>query len=193
MHAVRSYAGSVPLLIVGLVSSRCCCRSCCCPSRCATLPGRHGSPSGARVGGQPQHRWVPDRGRRRGESPRPSPHSGCRLRCRPPPGRCSLGALLGLIGLSLSEWETRAGHLYFTPNRWLVGALTLLVVARLAYGAWRMWDAWLAWGGQSGWLSSSSAAGSLAAGALLIGYGLGFWSAVRWRIARRKAALLMQI
>jgi len=103
------------------------------------------------------------------------------------------GALLGLIGLSLSEWETRAGHLYFTPNRWLVGALTLLVIARLAYGAWRFWGAWLAWGGEAGWLASAGASGSLAAGALLIGYGLGFWSAVRWRIARRKAALLMQI
>ena len=108
-------------------------------------------------------------------------------------GALLVGALLGLIGLSLSEWETREGRLYFTPNRWLVGALTLLVVARLGYGAWRMWYAWLGWGGQSGWLSTSSAAGSLAAGALLIGYGLGFWSAVRWRIARRKAALLMQI
>ena len=108
-------------------------------------------------------------------------------------GALLLGALLGIVGLSLSHWETHAGHLYFTPNRWLVGALTLLVVARLAYGAWRMWDAWLAWGGQSGWLSSAAASGSLAAAALLIGYGLGFWSAVRWRIARRKAAQLMQI
>ena len=108
-------------------------------------------------------------------------------------GALLAGALLGLIGLTLSEWETRAGHLYFTPNRWLVGALTMLVVARLAYGAWRVWDAWMEWGGQSGWLASSSATGSLAAGALLIGYGLGFWSAVRWRIARRRAAQLMQI
>jgi hypothetical protein len=108
-------------------------------------------------------------------------------------GALLAGALLGLIGLSLSAWETRAGHLYFTPNRWLVGALTLLVVARLAYGAWRFWDAWLAWGGEAGWLTSTGTSGSLAAGALLIGYGLGFWSAVRWRIARRKAAMLMQI
>jgi hypothetical protein len=107
-------------------------------------------------------------------------------------GLCA-GALFGLIGLSLSKWETRAGHLYFTPNRWLVGALTLLVVARLGYGAWRFWQAWVAWGGEAGWLASTAASGSLAAGALLIGYGLGFWSAVRWRIARRKAAMLMQI
>ena len=103
------------------------------------------------------------------------------------------GALLGVVGLSLSAWDTHGGQLYFTPNRWLVGALTLLVVARLAYGAWRFWQAWLEWGGQAGWLQSTAASGSLAAGALLIGYGLGFWSAVRWRIAKRKAAVLMQI
>jgi hypothetical protein len=67
-------------------------------------------------------------------------------------GALLAGALLGLLGLSLSDWETRAGHLYFTPNRWLVGALTLLVIARLAYGAWRFWGAWMAWGGEAGWL-----------------------------------------
>jgi hypothetical protein len=108
-------------------------------------------------------------------------------------GALLMGSVLGIIGLSLSQWETRAGHVYFTPNRWLVGVLTLLVVARLAYGAWRTWQAWAAWGGQAGWFSSAAASGSLAAGALLIGYGLGFWSAVRWRIARRQAAQLMQI
>jgi hypothetical protein len=108
-------------------------------------------------------------------------------------GALLAGALLGMVGLSLSHWETHAGDLYFTPNRWLVGVLTLLVLARLAYGAWRIWDAWLEWGGQPGWVSSAAASGSLAAGALLIGYGLGFWCAVRWRIARRQAAQLMQI
>ena len=108
-------------------------------------------------------------------------------------GALLAGALFGLIGLSLSKWEMHAGHLYFTPNRWLVAALTLLVVARLGYGAWRFWDAWLQLGDEAGWVSSTAVSGSLAAGALLIGYGLGFWSAVRWRIARRKAAMLMHI
>ena len=51
------------------------------------------------------------------------------------------GVLLGVIGLWLSRWERGDGALYFTPNRWLVGVLTLLVLARLGYGAWRTWDA----------------------------------------------------
>lgn len=92
------------------------------------------------------------------------------------------GVLLGVIGLWLSRWERGDGALYFTPNRWLVGVLTLLVLARLGYGAWRTWDAVSSWGASPGWLASAGVPGSLAAGALLIGYGLGFWSAVRWRI-----------
>lgn len=104
-----------------------------------------------------------------------------------------VGALLGLIGLSLSVWESRAGVLYFTPNRWLVATLTLLVILRLGYGVWRAWHAWVHWGAQPGWLASAGVAGSLAAGALIIGYGLGFWAGVRWRIARRQAARLRYI
>jgi membrane protein CcdC involved in cytochrome C biogenesis len=98
------------------------------------------------------------------------------------------GVLLGAIGLSLSVWENRAGIMYFRPNRGLVGVLTGLVVVRLAYGVWRSWHAWLTWGGQAGWLSSAGIAGSIAAGALLVGYGLAFWVGVRWRISRRQSA-----
>ena len=106
-------------------------------------------------------------------------------------GALLLGALLGLIGLSLSTWESDAGIVYFTPNRWLVFVLTALVVLRLAYGAWASWYAWTTGGGEPGWFASAGTGGSLAAGAVLIGYGLGFWSGVRWRIARRRAARMM--
>jgi hypothetical protein len=99
-----------------------------------------------------------------------------------------VGAVLGAIGLSLSAWENRAGIMYFRPNRWLVGVLTALVLLRLGYGVWRSWHAWMTWGGQAGWLSSAGVAGSIAAGALLVGYGLGFWVGVRWRISRRQSA-----
>lgn len=95
------------------------------------------------------------------------------------------GVVTGVIGLWLSRWESFDGTLYFTPNRWLVTVLTLVVVGRLGYGAWRTWDAWASWGSQGGWLASAGVPGSLAAGALLIGYGLGFWSSVRWRIGQR--------
>ena len=103
------------------------------------------------------------------------------------------GIVLGLVGLLSSRWESQAGILYFTPNRWLVVVLTTLVLLRLAYGAWRTWQAWSTWGGESGWLATAGVAGSLAAGALLIGYGFGFWAGVRWRIARRRDSRLRYI
>ena len=108
-------------------------------------------------------------------------------------GALVAGVLLGAIGLSLSAWENRGGTMYFRPNRWLVGVLTAMVLLRLAYGAWRSWNAWLTWGGEAGWLSSAGVAGSIAAGALLVGYGLGFWVGVRWRISRRQSAGLRYI
>jgi hypothetical protein len=103
------------------------------------------------------------------------------------------GLILGLIGLSLSHWESDAGVMHFTPNRWLVGVLTLLVVARLLYGVWRAWMAWDSWGGVAGWTAEAGLAGSVAAGGLLIGYGLGFWGGVRWRIAKRRAARMRYV
>ncbi len=103
------------------------------------------------------------------------------------------GLLLGVIGLSLSHWESNAGVMHFTPNRWLVGVLTLLVVTRLLYGVWRAWVAWGTWGAVPGWTTEAGIAGSVAAGALLIGYGVGFWGGVRWRIAKRRAARMRYV
>ena len=103
------------------------------------------------------------------------------------------GALLGVVGLWLSRWESTAGILYFTPNRWLVTALTTLVLVRLGYGAWRAWHAWAAAANDAGWLATAGVAGSLGAGALLIGYGVGFWGGVRLRIARRRENRLRYI
>lgn len=100
------------------------------------------------------------------------------------------GGLIGGLGLLLSRWESDAGVLFFTPNRWLVLVVTLLVLARLAWGGWRAWQAWTLSGGEAGWLSQAGVSGSLAAGAILVGYGLGFWAGVRWRIARRREARL---
>lgn len=100
-------------------------------------------------------------------------------------GGLVLGALLGSAGLLLSRWESQGGILHFTPNRWLVLAVTVLVVARLGYGVWRGWHAWGVAADQS-WLAEAGVAGSLAAGAVVIGYGLAFWTGVRWRIGRRR-------
>jgi hypothetical protein len=91
------------------------------------------------------------------------------------------GCLLGLAGLALSEWESVRGSLYYTPNRWLVLAITLLVTARLAFGFWRSWQAWRVTPDYASWAAAGAAA-SLAAGAVVLGYYLTYWLGVRRRL-----------
>src|SRR5262245_42481156 len=43
------------------------------------------------------------------------------------------GALLGLVGVWISRWESTRHALHYTPNRWLVLGVTLLVTARMLY------------------------------------------------------------
>jgi hypothetical protein len=92
------------------------------------------------------------------------------------------GCLLGLVGLALSQWESARGSLHYTPNRWLVLGITLVVTARLAFGFWRSWQAWRAMPDYASWLAASGAAGSLAAGAVVLGYYLTYWLGVRRRL-----------
>jgi hypothetical protein len=94
------------------------------------------------------------------------------------------GGVLGLVGLALSRWEASERTLHYTPNRWLVLAILLVVTARLAYGVWRAWHAWHTTPAEDSWLVASGAAGSLAAGALVVGYYLTYWAGV-WRRFRR--------
>ena len=91
----------------------------------------------------------------------------------------AIGALLGFVGLWLTRWESDDEPLHFTPNRWLVLAILLAVAARIGYGFWRAWEAW-----QSGFAGQSwvvARAQSLAAGAVVLGYYLVFWTGVRRR------------
>lgn len=96
------------------------------------------------------------------------------------------GALLGFLGLALTRWETTPRSLHYTPNRWLVLSMMLLVSARLVYGFWRGWRAWQATPDDVSWLAASGAAGSLGAGAVIIGYYLIFWTGVRRRADRHR-------
>jgi hypothetical protein len=82
----------------------------------------------------------------------------------------------------LSRWEATPGALHYTPNRWLVLAITLSVASRLLYGMWRGWQAWQAGLNGAPWLVASGAAGSLAAGAVVLGYYLIYWLGVRRRL-----------
>ena len=94
------------------------------------------------------------------------------------------GGLLGLLGIWLSRWETTPAALHYTPNRWLVLGLMLVVVSRLVYGIWRGWHAWRSAPGDGSALAAFGVAGSLAAGALVLGYYLAYWIGV-WHRARR--------
>lgn len=91
------------------------------------------------------------------------------------------GCLLGIMGLGLTRWEPAPDSLHFTPNRLLVLGITLVVTARLLYGFWRGLHAWRAGVEGASWFSESGVAGSMAAGAVVLGYYLAYWFGVRRR------------
>jgi hypothetical protein len=94
------------------------------------------------------------------------------------------GGLLGLLGLAWTRWERTPGALYFTPNRWLVLLITLAVSARMLYGLCRIWRAWRTTGSDESWLAAAGIPGSMAVGALVIGYYLTYFSGVVLKIRR---------
>jgi hypothetical protein len=96
----------------------------------------------------------------------------------------TLGCVLGLIGLALTRWEPSPRALYYTPNRWLVLGITLVVTARVLYGFWRGWQAWRSAIEGGAWIVASGAAGALAAGAVVLGYYVIYWAGVRRRLMR---------
>ena len=94
------------------------------------------------------------------------------------------GVVLGWLGLALSRWEHTPRTLYYTPNHWLVLVITLAVTARLLYGFWRIWHAWRTATAGESWHTSAGVAGSLAVGALVVGYYLSYSAGVYRRIKR---------
>ena len=95
-----------------------------------------------------------------------------------------VGALLGMLGLLLTRWEPGIRELYYTPNRWLVLLVTLIVSARILYGLVRaVWAAQAGIGGTSV-IDAFGIPGSLGAGGTVIGYYLTYAIGVRWRIRR---------
>jgi hypothetical protein len=94
------------------------------------------------------------------------------------------GILLGLLGLKLTRWERAPRTLHYTPNRWLVLLITLAVTSRLLYGVWRVWHSWRTTGADGSWLASAGIPGSMAVGALVIGYYFAYAAGVSWRLGR---------
>ena len=93
------------------------------------------------------------------------------------------GNLLGLLGLATTRWEPSPRGLWYTPNRWLVLLVTLVVTARVSYGFWRVWHAWHRGVGQS-WLDAFGVAQSMAAGAVVLGYYLFYFAGLRRRLPK---------
>jgi hypothetical protein len=101
------------------------------------------------------------------------------------------GVALGIVGLWLSRWERAPQSLHYTPNRWLVLAVTFLVTARILFGLWRSWHAWhlaSATGADTSLVTTFGVAGSLAAGAVVLGYYLSYWLGIRRRLRRHLTA-----
>jgi hypothetical protein len=95
-----------------------------------------------------------------------------------------IGCVLGLIAVAMTRWEYVADRLQYTPNRWLVLMITLVIAGRVLYGFWRTWEAWRASVESMAWVAASGVAASMSAGAVALGYYLVFWTGVRRRIRR---------
>jgi hypothetical protein len=100
----------------------------------------------------------------------------------------AIGCALGAVGLWASRWEPTPTSLIYTPNRWLVLAITVVVSSRLLYGCWRSWHAWRLSPDDGSWLAEAGAAGSLGAGAVVLGYYLTYWLGVRRRFKRHTSS-----
>lgn len=91
------------------------------------------------------------------------------------------GLLAGILGLALTRFEAQPRGLYYTPNRWLVLALTLVVAARVVFGLLRFGQAW-AGDAQAAWLAQQG--GMLAVGGLVLGHYLAYAWGLRRRLRR---------
>ena len=105
----------------------------------------------------------------------------------------AVGAAVGIVGLWLTRWESSIDALHYTPNRPLVLGVMLLVVARLVYGLWRGWHSWRAGMEGESWFVAAGVAGSMAAGAFVLGYYLVYWIGVRRRYRHHAARRLRRM
>jgi hypothetical protein len=93
------------------------------------------------------------------------------------------GIAVGIVGLWLTRFEPDDTGYFFTPNRWLVLALTALVAARIAVG---LWLAWRSAGAASSPIDAWLQAGSLfGVGGVLLGYYLAYTWGLRARLPKR--------
>jgi hypothetical protein len=95
-----------------------------------------------------------------------------------------VGGILGVLGLTLTRWESRPEGLFYTPSRWLALLITLAIAARFIYGWWRATHSGSNAPADQHWLITASGTQlSVAVAAGLIGYYLVYSVGVRLRIA----------
>lgn len=97
-------------------------------------------------------------------------------------GGLAIGYVLGVAGLWLTRWEPTPAGLYFTPNRWLVLGIMLVLTGRILFGFWRAWHAWSASLDHVSWAAAAGLARSMAAGGVVLGYYFVYWIGVRARL-----------
>lgn len=94
-----------------------------------------------------------------------------------------VGALLGIISLWLTRFERHDQTLWYTPNRWLMLALTIVLAMRILAGLWVGWRhlANHAHSALGAWLDAGALAGIAG---LFLGYGVAYWWGLRARLPR---------
>jgi hypothetical protein len=97
------------------------------------------------------------------------------------------GAILGLLGLTMTRWESQSEELFYTPSRWLALFVTLAIAARLVYGWWHATHSGSSAPGNEYWMMTASGTRlSLAVAAGLISYYLVYSIGVRLQITRHE-------
>ena len=94
-----------------------------------------------------------------------------------------VGVFVGIVSLWLTRFERDAYGLVYTPNRWLVLALTALLALRILAGLWMAWrqvttgaaDAFTAWLGAGAWTGVAG---------VFLGYVLAYTWGLRARLRR---------